>query len=100
MKGGKTVPIINQEMSLLLQCLASTSLLAELSNSNFMKSEYFNLLKFDNEGIKNILIESGIGNPAAMQMMLYALLIIPKETLSRSAYKLLELHIKRLNPET
>lgn len=92
------MPIINKDMSLLLQCLASTSLLAELSNADFINSDYFKLLKFENEGIKNILVKSGIGNPAIMQMMLYALLVVPKETLSKSAYKLLDLYVKRLNP--
>ena len=92
------MPAISQETSLLLQCLATTSLLLELCKADFIKSEYFKLLKFENEGIKNILVQSGIGNPATMQMMLYALLIVPKETLSRLEYELLESYVKTLNP--
>lgn len=89
---------ISPENSLLLQCLATTSLLAELSNANFLRSEYFNNLKFGNESIKKILVTSGIGNPATMQIMLYALLIVPKELLSKDEYGLLESNISELNP--
>lgn len=89
---------ISEEESLLLQCLATTSLLGELSNANFFESNYFKCLSFSNEGCKKILMQSGIGNPATMQMMLYALLTVPKEILERSAYCELENYIIRINP--
>ena len=76
--------------SILLQCLATTSLLGELRNSNFLQSEYFAKLPFANEDVKEILLRSGLGNPATMQMMLYALLAIPKERLLREDYDELE----------
>ncbi|WP_297712992.1 HEPN family nuclease [Clostridium sp.] len=89
---------ITPEESLLLQCLATTSLLGELSNANFFKSDYFNKLSFANEQHKEILKISGIGNPATMQMMLYALLTVPKEILSRASYEMLESYVERINP--
>lgn len=73
------MPAMTKEESLLLQCLATTSLLGELSNADFFQSEYFEELAFANEDCKNILKLSGIGNPATMQMMLYALLVVPSE---------------------
>lgn len=73
------MPTITKEESLLLQCLATTSLLGELSNADFFQSEYFEGLTFANAECKNILKLSGIGNPATMQMMLYALLVVPSE---------------------
>ena len=77
---------LSQEKSLILQALATTSLLAGLSNSEFLNSDCFNDMKFENESFKEILKMSGIGNPATMQMFLYALLVIPKEILTDSIY--------------
>jgi hypothetical protein len=100
---------MSENESLLLQCLASTSLLVELSNANFLDSEYFENLHFENEGCKEVLKMSGLGNPAVMQMMLYALLVIPKELLPRenceeelpreTYEKVVEEFSKRINPK-
>ena len=60
---------ISQEESLLLQCLATTSLLGELSNANFLESDYYKQLSFSNKNIKNILTQFGLRNPATMQML-------------------------------
>lgn len=89
---------ISSEESLLLQCIATASLLGELSNSGFLESDYYKRLPFENEGLKMVLTTSGLGNPATMQMMLYALLTIPREVLSRTAYCALETYIERINP--
>ena len=70
---------LKDEESLYLQILATTSLLAELSNNNFLDSDYFSKMNFSNNSFKEILQISSIGNPACLQMMLYALLVIPKE---------------------
>ena len=76
---------MEQELSIMAQSLATTSLLAELENAKFLKSEYFENLHFEVQDFKDILIESKtIGNPASMQMMLYALLVIPYELLDRN----------------
>ncbi|MDO4280972.1 MAG: hypothetical protein Q4C56_05020 [Peptococcaceae bacterium] len=82
------------EESLLLQCLSTTALLGELSNNNFFNSEYFKQLPFSNEDFKKILVDSGLGNPATMLMMLYALLIVPKERLSGPDYDMFEDYVK------
>ena len=92
------MPKITPEESILLQSLATTSFLVELSNNEFLNSTYFEELQFENSGCKQILKQSGLGNPATMQMMLYALLTIPKEVLSRSSYEILESYIERINP--
>lgn len=89
---------ISAEESLLLQCLSTTALLGELSNDNFLESDYFEKLNFANEDFKKILKISGLGNPATMQMMLYALLTVPREVLSRTDYIKLETDAKRINP--
>lgn len=90
---------ITAEESLFLQCLSTTALLGELSNANFLNSDYFEKLTFENESFKTIIKMSGIGNPATMQMMLYALLVVPKELLSRISYNHLETYVARINPQ-
>ena len=94
----KNIPI-SKELSLLLQCLVTTSFLTELHRINFIKRKDFELLDFQCKEVKEIFVMSGIDNPATMQMMLYALLVVPKEVLSRLEYEPFEdFVINRLNP--
>ncbi len=86
---------ITSEESLLLQCLSTTALLAELDNNKFIDSDYFKRLTFANDNCKIILKQSGLGNPATMQMMLYALLIVPREILSRTTYSSLKTYVEK-----
>lgn len=74
---------LTENESIFCQALAMTSLLAELSNNDFLNSDYYNNLKFQgNEyNFRKILERSGLGNPATMQMYLYILLVMPKELL-------------------
>lgn len=80
--------IINftEQESIFCQALAMTSLLAELEKVDFLNSDYYKENIFfddmNNDNFKKILNESGIGNPATLQMFLYILLVMPKETLS------------------
>lgn len=83
--------------SLIVQAMASISLLVELSNANFLNSEYFEKMHFDNESYKGILKQSGIGNPAVMHFALYAYLVIPKEILKREGFYLSDGLYKGLN---
>ena len=46
------MPNVSAEESLLLQCLATTSLLGELSNAKFLESDYYKRLAFGNGEIK------------------------------------------------
>lgn len=72
---------LTENESIFLQALATTSLIAELNNSDFLNSEYYKKINFvSNDKIfKEILNNCGIGNPATMQMFLYTLLVMPKE---------------------
>ena len=77
---------LTEQESIFCQALAMTSLLGELSNKDFLNSDYYNEnITFigNNDNLKKILKASGLGNPATMQMFLYILLVMPKETLSR-----------------
>lgn len=83
---------IDSITSMYLQSLAMCSLLAELSNKKILKSKFFKKLKFQNDYLKMILIKSSIGNPACMMMMLYALLVIPYETIDVSGLDFTEIN--------
>lgn len=74
---------ITENESIFCQALAMTTLLGELSNNDFLHSTYYKKLSFTGNGdnFKKILEASGLGNPATMQMYLYVLLVMPKETL-------------------
>lgn len=75
---------VTEYESTIAQALAMTGLLSEMSNRNFLKSDFYQRITFasNNEGFKHILEKSGLGNPATLQMFLYALLVMPKELLS------------------
>lgn len=76
---------LTEQESIFCQALAMTSLLGELSNRDFLNSDYYNEnIHFAGNGdnFRKILKASGMGNPATMQMFLYILLVMPKETLS------------------
>ena len=76
---------LTEQESIFCQALAMTSLLGELSNRDFLNSDYYNEnIHFAGNGdnFRKILKASGLGNPATMQMFLYILLVMPKEILS------------------
>ena len=75
------------EQSIILQAIATTSFLSELHNSNFLNSDYFKSMNFENSSYKDILKQSGMGNPAVMHFALYAYLVMPKEILAREEYE-------------
>lgn len=90
---------ISENESILLQSFANVSFLLELSNNRFLESNYFKNLNFQDSFIKQIMKESDIGNPAMMQMMLYSLLVIPKEILSRESLAVLDEYFREINPQ-
>ena len=73
----------DEVQSLFSQTLATTSLIKELIDSSFLESDYYKNIKFkdNNDQFKYILKESGLDNPACLQMFLYALLVVPREIL-------------------
>ena len=64
---------MEQYDSYFLQALATTALISALANNQYLKDDHFQILKFDNDSFKNIIKLSEIGNPATLQMFLYAL---------------------------
>lgn len=70
---------ISSRESMFLQTLAIINLLAELDQANFLQSDYFSQLKYQDEEYKLLIEKTGIGNTGLLQMTLYALLVLPKE---------------------
>lgn len=70
--------------SMFCQTIANVSLITSLATNGFFGSQYYKNMKWSYGGInqKNIsaiLEKSGLGNPAMLQMYMYALLVMPKE---------------------
>ena len=75
------------DQSIIIQAIVTSTFLSELHNSNFLNSDYFKSMKFENSSYKEILKQSGIGNPAFMHFALYSYLVMPKEILTREEYE-------------
>jgi len=71
--------MLTQEDNLLLQSLYSTMLLAELSKSDFLKSDFFERMAFTYPAMKGELRKVGVDNQGCALMSLYAMLVIPRE---------------------
>lgn len=69
------------EESMLLSTYFTTAFLAELHNNNFLESDYYKNMKFQDQFIKKTFPSIGIGNQGTALMTLYAMLILPKEAL-------------------
>lgn len=72
--------------SMFYQTIANISLITELYNNDFLNSEYYKSMDWSCAEINKIIIseilaKSGLGNPAMLQMYMYALLVMPKELL-------------------
>lgn len=84
----------------LVQCAAFSSLFLGLYYNKFLESDFFANMSFPGEGEKEIVRMSNIGNPVMMQMMLYALIVVPKEMKLDQSNSKLECAMKKaLNKE-
>lgn len=81
--------------SIFFQDLATVLLIQELNNNDLLDSDFYNNMDWksgevNKENVKKILGESGLGNPAMLQMLFYALLIMPKEAMPEKDMKVVE----------
>lgn len=72
----------SQYDNLLIQSYLTTAFLSELHNLDFLKSEYYKEVEFQDKYVQEYLPSIGISNHGAMLMILYALLVIPRELIS------------------
>ena len=71
--------MLTQKDNLLFQSYFTFVLLAELRNSDFLKSEFFREMDFGSPWIKEELTKIGIDNQGCALIALYVMLVIPRE---------------------
>ncbi|SMB25788.1 protein of unknown function [Sterolibacterium denitrificans] len=67
--------------NLLIQGYFTTALLVELKNANFLNSEYYKSRQFQDKFVQDNLPTVGIDNQGALLMVLYMLLVVPRQLL-------------------
>lgn len=70
---------LSDKDNLIIQTYVSIMLLLELHTNNFTNSEYFNSMHFSGLAVKETIRKIGIGNQGVLLMLLYGLLVLPKE---------------------
>jgi len=65
--------------SLIILSHFTVQLLVELHKHNFLESDYFKNMNFSDKFVQQHLPKYGIGNQGTLVMMLYAMLVLPKE---------------------
>lgn len=75
---------LTQDDNLLIQSYFTTAFLGELTNSSFLKSDCYKNLQFGDNYIKENLPTIGIDNQGTLLIMLYTMLVIPKQLLSQN----------------
>lgn len=75
----KEKTMYSQEDNLLIQSYFTTAFLSELHNLDFLNSKYYKDADFQDKYVQENLPSIGIGNHGSLLMILYSLLIIPKE---------------------
>lgn len=71
----------SQKDNILIQMYFTTAFLAELNNINFLKSDYYKNLVFQDKYVKENLPSVGIDNQGSLLMFLYTMLVVPKQLL-------------------
>lgn len=96
---------LNNPDALLSETLAMNALIAEFHHKDMVHSPVLNMILDDrntnNKLHRTILMDATIGNPVTMQMLMYALLVIPWNTYvnhAKSSLKKLNKKIKAFNP--
>ena len=72
-----------QEDNLLIRSYFTTAFLVELKNNDFLNSDYFKNVSFEDKFVKESLPTIGIDNQGTFLMMLYTMLVVPKQLLEK-----------------
>lgn len=73
---------MTQEDNLIIQSHMTSIFLLELVKNNFLESDFYLKMDFINPGFKEKISEHGIDNQGALLMILYSLLVIPKQLIN------------------
>ncbi|HBT88461.1 HEPN family nuclease [Desulfobacter sp.] len=72
-----------QDDNLLIQSYLTTAFLTELNNNNFLNSEYFKTVIFEDNVVKETLSTIGIDNQGTLLICLYTMLVVPRQLLAQ-----------------
>lgn len=72
-----------QDDNLLIQSYFTTAFLVELKNNDFLNSDYYKNVPFEDKFVKENLPTVGIDNQGTLLMMLYTMLVVPKQLLEK-----------------
>ena len=81
-KRGDSIPI-GPEENLIIQPYLIIELLFNLKKHHFISSDYFSKMHY-NEDTRSLLKQTGIYNQGTLMLLLYAMLVIPKEILKKT----------------
>ena len=73
----------SQEDNLLIQSYFTTAFIAELKNQDFLNSDYYKNVSFEDKFVKENLPSVGIDNQGTLLIMLYTMLVVPKQLLEK-----------------
>lgn len=71
--------MLPQDQMIIVQQFVSICFITELHKNNFLESQFFNDMKFDNESVRDYIKAFHIDNEGMLLIFLYSLLLIPKE---------------------
>jgi hypothetical protein len=75
---------LTQDDNLLIQTYMTTAFVLELKNNDFLNSEYYKNVQFQDEFVKKSFPTIGIDNQGMLLITLYTMLVIPKQLLSEN----------------
>jgi hypothetical protein len=72
---------LGQDENLVFQSFYTSMFLLELDKNKFIYSDYYKMMEFSYPRVKEELSKSSIGNQGTILMVLYSLLVVPRELL-------------------
>ena len=73
----------SQEDNWLIQSYFTAAFLVELKNNDFLNSNYFKKVPFEDKYVKETLPKVGIDNQGTFLIMLYTMLVVPRQLLEK-----------------
>ena len=70
---------LTQKDNLMIMPYINCMFILELKNKEFLKSEYYKNMDFQDKNIPRVFSEVGLDNQGLLLMTLYSLLVVPKE---------------------
>ena len=87
----------SNDENLIIQQLISISFISELCKSDFLNSEFYKNMKFENDSIKDLIYTIKIDNQGMLLIFLYSLVLIPKEKIYKDYKEDYEIVNKYIN---